>query len=142
MWFLVRARATASTSNSRGGTWEMTSLPESCMDDVDALIERRMEEVVTRFQATEKQSLQGQECQLDHDTIEHMITDVVRAEMTSIRVELFYAAIDRGNRRIMQLMDHEYGWRVKDLSPRDSGDDDNGVSWLLQEFDINYLPIM
>lgn len=99
------------------------------MDDVDALIQRRMEEVVTRFQATisEEQSLRGQECQLDHDTIERMITDVGRAEMASICVELSHVTIDRGDRRIMQLMGRKYSRRVEDLSARDSGDDDNGV---------------
>lgn len=59
------------------------------MEEIDALIQRRMGESVLRLQATiaEEQSLRGPEHKLDHNIIESLISDSVRAEMAAICAE-------------------------------------------------------
>lgn len=59
------------------------------MEEIDALIQRRMGESVPQFQAAiaEEQSLWGPEHKFNHNIIESMISDIERAEKSAICAE-------------------------------------------------------
>lgn len=51
------------------------------MEEIDALIQKHMEESIPRLRAAiaEEQSVRGSMHQLDHNILERLISDIVRA---------------------------------------------------------------